>query len=211
LSSWRRLPEGSAFFLFSRISWKRLFRKIIQTGIHRLDQSYLLRSLMERSYRVYILANRFRVAARKKQKQIPRAKSARGMTWVWVGGHALVHCRLRCRRRMNRYTNHSRPQHPPVVQIPSLKYLQNRAVRRVFGLCPVYRLVLMRIKWLPRRLDALHAEFRQIVQHLLVNQLKTLAIIFVLRLAMRCQRVFKTVHNRNQRLHDARRRPLAIV
>src|SRR5205823_3007799 len=83
--------------------------------------------------------------------------------------------------RMDRYTNHRGTQHAPMKDVAGLKRLQDDAVGMLRRFGAVHGLVEVRVKRLSQGVDALYAEFRDVVQQLLVDELETLAIIFVFR------------------------------
>src|SRR5260370_24465575 len=69
----------------------------------------------------------------------------------------------------------------------------------------------MRIETLAERLDARYAELGEVVAELLVDQLESLAVIFVLRFAVRGERVLKPVDDGNKRFDHARGVALGIL
>src|SRR5437016_13102199 len=70
---------------------------------------------------------------------------------------------------------------------------------------------MVRVKRLSQGVDALYAEFRDVVQQLLVDELETLAIIFVFRFAMRGESMLETVENRDESFDHASRGALRIL
>ena len=86
---------------------------------------------------------------------------------------------------MYRYTYHRGTQHAAVKNVAGLEHLQDFAVFCVIRFGAVHGLVQVRIETLAERLNALHAKLGKVVQELLVDQLETLAIIFVSGFAVR--------------------------
>ena len=105
---------------------------------------------------------------------------------------------------MHGYTHHRRAQDTPVKDVSGLINLEDCAFLGVIGLRALDRLMKMRIEALTDRLDALHAEFGEIIDELLVNQLETFAVIVVRRFAVSGKRVFETVDDGYQSFDDAR-------
>src|SRR5207249_679259 len=124
---------------------------------------------------------------------------------------SLVHCLFRCGTRMDRYTNHRGTQHAPMKDVAGLKRLQDDAVGMLRRFGAVHGLVEVRVKRLSQGVDALYAEFRDVVQQLLVDELETLAIIFVFRFAMRGESMLETVENRDESFDHASRGALRIL
>src|ERR1700730_3133229 len=90
--------------------------------------------------------------------------------------------------------------------VARLKYLQYRSVVVLSGFSTIHRLMQMRIEGHAQRIDALRAEACNIVDKLLVNEFEALAVVGVLRLAVRGQRLLETVDHWNQPFDHARRR-----
>src|SRR5207302_7611496 len=108
---------------------------------------------------------------------------------------SLVHCLFRCGTRMDRYTNHRGTQHAPMKDVAGLKRFQDDAVGMLRRFGRVHGLVEVRVKRLSQGVNALYPEFRNVIQHLLVDESETLAIIFVFSSAMRGERMLVTVAN----------------
>jgi len=72
-----------------------------------------------------------------------------------------------------------------VKYVPGLIHSEDGAIGMIRGFRAVHGLVQMRIERLTQRVNPLRAESRQMLEKLLVNQLKAFAIVFVLGLAMR--------------------------
>src|SRR5271157_6659951 len=106
---------------------------------------------------------------------------------------------------MNRYAHHGRPQHTAMKLVARLKHRKDCAVGMLGGFGAVHSLVEVRVERLAQRVNPMRAELRQIVQKLLVDQLKALAIALVLGFAMRGQGVLETIQHRDQSLDDTRR------
>src|SRR5207249_11943774 len=123
----------------------------------------------------------------------------------------LVHGFLRCGIRMDRYTNHRRTQHASVKNIARLEYLKNGAVFVLRRFRAVHGLMEVRVKGLADRVNALDAEPGNVVEKLLVDELKALAIVFVFGFAMRGEGVLETVDNGDEALDHARSGPLGIL
>ena len=70
---------------------------------------------------------------------------------------------------MDRYTDHSGPQDAPVKYIARLKDLKDRAIVVVFRFGAIHGLMQVRIERLADRIDALDAEFSQVIEELLVD------------------------------------------
>src|ERR1700719_4853706 len=100
---------------------------------------------------------------------------------------------------MYRYTHHRRSQHAAVEYVAGLIHLQDGAVFGLVGFRAIDCLMKMRIEMLADRLDALDAELGEVVEELLVDQLETLAVIFVGRLAVRGEGMLETVNDGNER------------
>src|SRR5258708_21991634 len=81
--------------------------------------------------------------------------------------------------------------------------LQDGTVLGFVGLDTIHRLMQMWVETLAGRVDALDAELGEIVQELFVDELETLAIIFVSGLAVHCKRVLEAVDDGDQRFDEA--------
>ena len=112
---------------------------------------------------------------------------------------------------MDCYTNHRRTQHASVKNIARLEYLKNGAVFVLRRFRAVHGLMEVRVKGLADRVNALDAEPGNVVEKLLVDELKALAIVFVFGFAMRGEGVLETVDNRDEALDHARSGPLGIL
>src|SRR5258708_13200355 len=80
--------------------------------------------------------------------------------------------------------------------VTGLIHLQDGAVLGVVGLRAIDRLMKMRIEMLADRLDALDTQLGEVVEELLVDQLETLAVIFVGWLAVRGEGMLETLNYR---------------
>src|SRR6266436_8840997 len=105
---------------------------------------------------------------------------------------------------MDRYTDHSGPQDAPVKNIAWLKDLKDRAVVEVFRFGAIHGLMQMGIERLADRIEALDAEFCQVIEELLVDKLEAFAISFIFGFAMRGECVFKPVDHGNEPFDEAR-------
>src|SRR6266446_7590020 len=99
---------------------------------------------------------------------------------------------------MDRYTDHGGPQDAPVKNIARLKDLEDRAIVVVFRFGAIHGLMQMGIERLVDRIEAFDAEFCQMIEELLVDELEALAIIFIFGFAMRGERVLETVDHGNE-------------
>src|SRR4029077_11512406 len=99
---------------------------------------------------------------------------------------------------MDRYTDHGGPQDASVKNIARLKHLKDRAVVVVFRFGAIHGLMQMGIERLADRIEALDAEFCQVIEKLLVDKLEAFAIIFVFGLAVSGKRVFESVDHGNE-------------
>ncbi|MGB9432594.1 MAG: hypothetical protein WBQ89_10160 [Candidatus Acidiferrum sp.] len=110
---------------------------------------------------------------------------------------------------MNGYANHSGAKNPAMIEVTGLKNLEDGAVGMVGGFGAVDSLVKMGIEWFSLGVDALRAEANEIIQELLVDQLKALAIAVVFGLAMSGEGMLEPIHDWNELLDDTGRGALA--
>ena len=85
-----------------------------------------------------------------------------------------------------------------MINVARLEDLQDRAVGLVCGHSAIHGLVKMRIERLAKGIDAHGAEACQVVQKLLIDQFKALAITLVLGFAVSRQRVLESIQYGNQ-------------
>src|SRR6266446_10520685 len=105
---------------------------------------------------------------------------------------------------MDRYTDHSGPQDAPVKNIARLKDLKDRAVVMVFRFGAIHGLMQMGIERLAHWIESFDAEFCQVIEELLVDELEALAITFIFGFAMRGERVFESVDHGDEPFDEAR-------
>jgi len=105
---------------------------------------------------------------------------------------------------MDRYTDHRGPQDAAMKYIAWLKNLKDRAVLVVFRFGAIHGLMQMGIERLADRIEALDAEFCQVIEELLVDELEAFAIIFIFGFAVRGERVLKTVDHGDESFDHAR-------
>src|SRR6267378_3537902 len=112
---------------------------------------------------------------------------------------------------MDRYTDHRGPQDAAVKYVARLKDLKDRAVLAVFRFGAIHGLMQMGIERLADRIEALDAEFCQVIEELFVDELEALAITFIFGFAMRGERVLETVDHGNEPFDDARGGALGVL
>src|SRR6266446_4390326 len=105
---------------------------------------------------------------------------------------------------MDRYTDHRGPQDAAVKYIARLKDLKDRAVLVVFRFGAIYGLMQMRIERFAERIEALDAEFCEVIEELLVDEFEAFAITFIFGFAVRGERVLETVDHGDEPFNDAR-------
>src|SRR6267378_6735692 len=105
---------------------------------------------------------------------------------------------------MDRYTDHGGPQDAAVKYVAGLKDLEDRAVVVVFRFGAIHGLMQMGIERLADRIEALDAEFCQVIEELLVDELEAFTITFILGFAVRGERMLETVDHRDKPFDDAR-------
>src|SRR3974390_306940 len=69
----------------------------------------------------------------------------------------------------------------------------------------------MRVKGLSDGIDADHAKPSEVVEQLLVNYFETLAVTLVFGFLVCGKGMLETIDDRNERLHNSRRRALVIL
>ena len=106
---------------------------------------------------------------------------------------------------MNGYADHGGPQHTPVIDVAWLEDLQDRAVGMLCGDSAIHGLMKVRIERLTEGIDAFGTQARQVVQKLLVDEFKTLAIALVLGFAVSGQRMLESIQYGNQTFDEAGR------
>ncbi len=101
---------------------------------------------------------------------------------------------------MNGYAHHGGAKNAAMKDVAGLKHLEDGAVGMLGGFGAIDSLVKMRIEWLSLRIDALGTKAGEIIQELLVDQLKALAIVVVFRLAMSGEGMLEAIDDGNELL-----------
>jgi len=104
---------------------------------------------------------------------------------------------------MNGYTDHGRTKNAAMEDVAGLEDLKNCAVSVVRRFGAVERLVKVWVKGLTNGIEALRSEPGDVVEQLLVDQFKTLSIVFIFGFAMGSKCIFKTVDDGDERFNDA--------
>ena len=90
------------------------------------------------------------------------------------------------------------PQNAPVKRVPVLKYGDDKPVRIIPGFQALNRLMLVRVEYFPRRINALDAVLGDRIPELLADQRDSLTIFLISRVVVRLQRPIERIQHGNE-------------
>ncbi len=99
---------------------------------------------------------------------------------------------------MHGYAHNRGTQNAPVERVSVLKYRDDKTVRIFLGFQSLDGLMLVRVKYFPRRFDALHAVLGNRIPKLFADQRDALAIFLVRRILVSLQRAIECIEHGNK-------------